>query len=404
VAADGAGDVIALWLVGAAWALDLDEARAVAVDRAIAVERAEASADVAQAGAAATWAGALPSVTAFGDWTTGAGFTQFGIERQVASQVGVGLTARWALVAPSTWAAADSARRTARGADAVLDWARVSARQQATIAYAAAWGAAGEAAVMQRAVDDAAAALDAVQQLRAAGLAAPADKARAEAEHALVVAQRAAAVAAATARCGELNALLRRPLTACELGAPAWSEPSAGVADHPALVAAEEAVGAARAATTAAGLRWAPVVEVYGTGAEYAAGGQAGPGWVVGVGADLPLIAGGGQVADVKAAAAGTRDAVAALEEQERAIELARMTAESDLEAARASVAALDAAVASAERALELVDEQFRAGLADLTTWVAARRARDEAAVARARGEGSLGAALAAVEAARGVR
>src|SRR5690606_29519476 len=106
---------------------------------------------------------------------TGAGLTSFGFERPVATQVGVGVSGRWALVAPGAWAAADAARHTVRGTDALLAWTRVTARRDATLAVAELWSAEAEQAAWQAAADDAARADEAVQSLVSSGLRPAAD-------------------------------------------------------------------------------------------------------------------------------------------------------------------------------------------------------------------------------------
>ena len=106
--------------------LDLDEARRLAADRALEVSLARWDAEGAR-GAFAQWTGAaLPSITGFFDVSTGAGRTAFGFDRPVATQWGLGVSASLGLVDPATWAAAVAARRSQRGQEATVAWARSS--------------------------------------------------------------------------------------------------------------------------------------------------------------------------------------------------------------------------------------------------------------------------------------
>jgi hypothetical protein len=106
------------WLAAPAFALGLEEVRLRAAEQAIAVERARASVEVADAFAWQVTSGALPSVVAFADGSTGAGTTAFGFERPVRTQWGFGGQATWQVIDPALWAAAASARRSARGQEA----------------------------------------------------------------------------------------------------------------------------------------------------------------------------------------------------------------------------------------------------------------------------------------------
>lgn len=396
---------MSLWFwVGIAHALTLQEAQSIAEDHSFAVEQALALADASGADAGVVLASALPSVVAFADASTGAGFTSFGFERPVRSQFGVGVQGRWTLVAPSTWAAASAARRVAEGQRAMAEWTRVEARRQATVAYALALSAAQEAELSAAAERDALQAEAAIQSMVEAGLRPPAELSQVHAAAASARADRVAASGEARARCAELQGLLRQDLTGvCDLEEPHWVSAEAQ-GEHPAIVAAAAALGAAEASTASAWLGLAPTVEVQGTAAEYIAGESGGPGWSASVGADLPLFSGGAAVREGQAARSREDAARLALEQQRVALQVTEAAASLRLEAARESLSAREDAYAAAEAALLRVDERYRAGLVGVTDWLTARAARDSAAMALAGARAELGVAVAELEAARGVR
>ncbi|MCB9761365.1 MAG: TolC family protein [Alphaproteobacteria bacterium] len=397
--------LLLLALPQGALALDLGEARRVAAERSLAVERARADADAAAGDAGVVLAGSLPSVVGFADASTGAGLTAFGFPRPIQNQLGVGLTASWTLVDPGGWAAASAARRTARGQSAMVDWAMVDARRAATSTYAAALAASEEVAALRVAWEDAREAADAVASLAEAGLRPPADAAQARAAAAVLHSRLLEAEGRAGARCAELQGLIRAEVNGrCALDPVQWAPALEGPAEHPALVAAREALGAAEATRTAAVLDRAPTVSASATGAQYAVtGGESGPGWSASVGVDVPIVAGGAGAREIQADRARVRAAEAALDDQRQALDVARVSAELRLQAARAGLEAREEALTAAQAALELVDERYANELEDITAWLAARQARDNAAVALAQAQAELGAALAEVEAARGV-
>lgn len=391
-------------LAGAA-PLTLEEARSIAVEQAIAVERASAARDAARADAWSATAGALPAVTGFASANTGAGFTPFGFERPVATQYGVGARGSWALLAPSDWAAARAARRGLDGQEAMVRWAMVEARRDVTAAYAAALGAAGQRDAMTRAAADAARSADAVASLSDAGIRPRADAALARADAAALEADRLAAEWSVDARCAELMALLRQDVSQpCELAPASWEPPGHGPSAHPALEAARAALaqaGALRGQSISALL---PSVDATGTAAWYATdAGSVGAGWSAGLELTAPVLASGAGRAGVQAADAGERIAALELEDQERALRAALFGSEARHTAAISALAARREALDAAEGALDRVDEAYRSGFADLTDLLTARRARDTAAVALALADTELGAALAELEAARGV-
>jgi len=393
------------WLAASAWALDLEEARAIATSRAIMVERADAEADAAAAAAGAAVWGVLPSVTATADLGRFGGFTAIGIERPATTQVSAGANARLVLVDPSVWLAAASARTSARGADAMAAWARVDARAEVTRLYAAAVVAAEVTRVLQGSAADAERGDDAVLARVDAGLLPAADGSRARAEAALLRADVARAEADEVAACASLAALLRLELDCAggvALASLASGPIAAATGRHPALDAAEEAARAAAESRAAASWALAPSVSASADVAEYVASGGSGPGWSVGVGATLPILGPGW--AESRQAGSAADVARLGVEEQERGLRVALVSAEADLVAAERVIEALDVAVAASADAWSRVDALFEAGLVDVNAWIDARRARDEAAVARARATEERWAAVAATEAARGVR
>ncbi|MCB9674450.1 MAG: TolC family protein [Alphaproteobacteria bacterium] len=392
-----------IW-VCAALAMDLDTARARATERAIEVARAEADASAARG---ATWmaaSGGLPSVQLFASATTGAGLTQFGFERPVRVQVGAGVTGSWTLVAPGDWAAADAARHSAKGSRAMLDWARVVARRDATLAVAAVWAAQAELGAWEEAATDAEKAADGVKSLVETGLRPPADAARTRATAAALRARAIDARGRVAGRCAELQALLREPVTGeCSLDVPSVDAPAAGEGAHPALVAAEEGLRAAKAARTGALLDRGPTVTATGTAAQYIAGDAKGLGWSAGIDARLPVVSGGQGIGANQVAAARRDDAELALEAQQLSLEAAGIAAEARWQASGATVEALEVSAAAAEEALALVEARYREGLEGLEAWLGARRARDEANVALALGRADRLRALAEVESVRGI-
>ena len=90
------------------------------------------------------------------------------------------------------------------------------------------------------------------------------------------------------------------------------------------------------------------------------------------------------------------------LDAQRKDVDALRLAGQARLAAARARLESLEAALGSADEALRLVEERYDAGLEDISVWLQARRTRDLAAVAFARGQADLGRAIAEVEAALG--
>jgi outer membrane protein TolC len=395
-----------LLLVSSAWALTLGDVRAQATDQAIAVEQARARRDAAEARVWVATAESLPAVVGFGSFNTGAGFTSFGFPRPVQTQMGAGVRASWTLLSPANWGAARAARQTATGQDALVAWAMVEARRSATTAFTAARSAQQVVGALQTARDDAATAADAVSGQVAAGLRPPADAARASAEVAALEADLAAAEGAAVARCAELQALLRADVGGpCVLDGPGPDGPADGPASHPALDAARATLGAAEGTRAAATGALTPTLAASGTAAWYTTSeATGGAGWSTGLDLTVPLTASGAGAKGVAAAKAQQAVATLALEDQERALRVALASAEARLAAARTALRAREEARAAAEAALTLVGERYANGLASLTDWVDARRQRDGASVALAQATGEFGAAVAEVEAARGVR
>ncbi|MCB9777283.1 MAG: TolC family protein [Alphaproteobacteria bacterium] len=387
--------------------MDLEATRDAAIRSRLEVEAATARAEAARGDAAVALSGALPAVTAFGTLSTGAGRTASGFDRPVATQLGVGLSGSWTLVAPADWAGARAARATFRGREALIDWARVEARQAATRAFADVLATREAEAAWTRSLADAAEAADAVEQLVDAGLRPPAEGARARAEASSVEAALRAVEGERAEACATLLALVRElPRPACDVQPPTWTgiEPAPAPPRHPALVAAEEALAAARTDRTAAALGRAPTLEATGTVAAWGADGAAlAPGWSVGLGADVPIVAGGALAGDQRRARAGADLAFVELEQQARDLVVARVAAEARLTAARAELAAREDALVAAQAGFDLVDARFTAGLEALQPWLDARRDRDAAAIGVARARQALLHALADTEATRGV-
>ena len=117
----------------------------------------------------------------------------------------------------------------------------------------------------------------------------------------------------------------------------------------------------------------------------------------------MPLFAGGALQGSIRAASARLRAARAEVVDQERQLDTARVSADARWRAARAELDARREADDAAAEAFELVDERYRNGLAGVTAWLDARRARDRARVDLANAAAELGSALAEVEAAHGV-
>ncbi|MEO0602901.1 MAG: TolC family protein, partial [Myxococcota bacterium] len=115
------------------------------------------------------------------------------------------------------------------------------------------------------------------------------------------------------------------------------------------------------------------------------------------------VVGSGSGVARVRRATAERRAAEVALDEQQRLLASDRVAAEGRYVAARATVDASTDAHRAAREALELVEARYEQGLASLTTFLDARRARDRALVALARARAAEGRALGELEASRGV-
>lgn len=386
--------------------LTLEAAREVAVSQAIAVEQAAAAADRAQSAARGVRAGALPSVTGEAGASFGSGFTAFGFPRPVQQQYSVGVGAAWTVVAPSTWGAASAARRTAEGTVAMAEWARLEARRQATTAFTAALAAEREAEAWERSSTAASRIAEVVQELVDRGLRPPAEAARARADAAAAQAERATAQAAATARCAELLALLRRldgPAPQCELVAPAPQVPLEAPPAHPALTAAALALDAATSTRSSAVGGFLPTLDLDAGAAWYRADDGGGPGWSASADLAVPIFASGLRAAELDAADAALVEARLTLEGERLRLVAALASAEVRHTAAQEALQAREEAVTAARAAQELVQARYQTGVDDLTTLLQARQAWEQAAVARARAEAELGAALAALEAARGV-
>lgn len=397
-----------IWLLAGlslAQSLDLDTVRQRAEDAAIAVERAQAERTMARADFTQAVAGNLPSVTGFASVTTGQGFTSFGFERPVQTQSGIGARGNWVLISPTQWAASESARQALIGRTAMLEWARVNARRDATTAYAAAWSSQTELAARTTAAEDARSAAEAVNALVDAGIRPRADGARATSEALTAAAELDSARWRATAACAQLLALIREePDGDCILAEPTWNAPTDGPASHPALDASKAAMAGAKAGVWRAGTALGPTVTGSGTAAWYATdGGVGGFGWNAGVEASMPLVGSGSNWAEVFGSKAAAKAAALDYEQQERSLRVALASATARHEAAQTALVARRAALEATEEALTLVTERYRAGTASLTEWMDARRTRDAAAVALATADAELGTALAELEAARGV-
>lgn len=390
----------------AAAPISLEDARARAQERSLDV--ALARWDVAAAdGEAARWTGrALPSVAAFVSGTTGSGFTSFGFERPVASQIGAGVSGRFLLVDPSTWAAATAARRSVEGREATVDWTRIEARREATEFLARVVSELRVAEALARAAQDSGAEADAVTALVDAGLRPSADAARVRAQELDFVARAAEARGRAVAACSALQDRIGDEVTGtCEVtDLPLNPEPQEGAGEHPALTAARSAVDVSKASrsSTVAGLL--PTVAVDGNVAHYTVPGRVGGlGWGVGFTVDIPVrIA--ELIGEVQVADAAEGRAEESLSGQTRALDATRVSAEGAWKAARSAVNARRGSLDAADAALRLVQERYRTGLSAVTDLLDTRSSRTDAAVGLRRAEASLWSALAALEAARGVR
>jgi outer membrane protein TolC len=398
--------VTSLCFIALASALTLDDTRAKATERALEVAAAEARAAEARGLVWTAAAGGLPRVDLFASGSVGSGLTSFGFERPVATQAGLGVTGAWTLIAPSSWAAADAARHSRRGADALLAWARVTARRDATTAYADLAAAVALERVWTDAATDADEAARAVEGLVAAGLRPEAEAVRSRARAATVRARALQSRADVVAACAAAQILRREPVDgACTLDddAPVDAPPAPATGDHPAWVAADEALAAASLRRASAWLSRAPTVAATGTAAHYLAGDAAGFGWSTGVEARMPVLSGGAGVGALVSAGAARDDAQIAREAQRLALDAAVVTAQARFDAAEASLAALALAVDAADEALRLTEGRYRQGLDALEAWLDARAARDDARAAYALGQAARLRAVAELEAARGV-
>jgi outer membrane protein TolC len=392
-----------IW-VAMAFGVELEATRRTAVDAAIAVAVAEAEQRAASGRAWSATAGTLPQIDLFASASTGAGLTSFGFERPVATQLGAGVTGRWALVDPGGWSGALAAHHTQRGQRALVDWARVMARQEATVAFGALWQATAEEKAWQEAATDAQEAAAGLEELVSAGLRPPADGFRARSQAAQLEAFAEEARGAVVGRCAELQALVRTEVTGtCALVEPEVGPPGTGPEEHPALVAAAAALQAAKAQRASALLARGPRVDATGTLAQYVAGGQEGVGWSAGVEATLPVVSGGDGIGTNRTAVADQRAAKLALERQELDLAAATLAAEAAHRAAIRSLEAQQTALDAAVEALARVEARYREGLEGIEAWQSARRTRDEARVAVARGQVAVLLAVAEVEAVRGV-
>lgn len=394
-----------LLLLATAAAVDLEATRAAAVEQAIAVEQAAARAAAAQG---ATWEAVgtqLPQVDLFASASQGAGLTSFGFERPVSQQAAAGVQATWQLLDPAGWAATEAARHTARGQRALLDWARVDARRDATLAVAELWTAQQQADAWRAAVDDAREALDAVQGRVDAGLRAPADAARARATLARLEALAAEAEGAVAGRCARVRALVREPVDrACDPAVvDGATEGEVPQGPHPALVAADEVLRATRARRSGTLLERVPSLAATGTAAHYVAGDASGFGWSTGLEARMPLVSSGAGIGRARQARADVDDATLAYEAQERELAAATIDATARHAAAGLRVEAEARALDAAEEALRLVQARYDQGLDGLEAWLIARRTRDEARASLAQARGARLAVLAELESLQGV-
>lgn len=383
---------------------ELQGVRAEVVARALQVERARLVEAQARAGARGAVAEALPSVVGLGSTDLGGGMTGIGFARGTGVQRSVGIAGNWTLLSPADWGAIGAARHEVVATSALLAWAEVDARRVATVSVAEVWAAQTQQELAVTTAEDARRAAVAVDALTGAGLRPAADAARFHAEAIRLEAERHEADARVVARCSELQALLGVSIDGdCAVAPPTWGEPVSGPESHPALDAAAALVRAARSEAVATTGARAPSLSA-GAGVAWYDGPQAtGSGWSAGLGLTVPLVAGGAGLADGAQARAGVALAQLDLDDQERALRVALVSAEARLAAARRTAAARVRAEAAAREALALVQARYDAGVTELVALLEARRARDAAATAVVRTEADLGGALAEVEAARGV-
>ncbi len=402
-------------LMAAALAVDLDEARQASTARAIGVLRQQAALDRARGVALGTLADTLPQVGLFAQATAASGPNPFG--RFTSRQVQAGVSGSWRLVDPAGWGASAAARSSVRGEQALLDWARAMARRDATVAFADAIAAVETTEALRTAEADAQRAAEGIQSLVDAGLRPTADVVQAEAAAAALTAERKAAEGEIGATCAALQAQMGTAIDGhCDITPPGtWPSPVALDTTHPALLAAEEALTAARRTRSASVLANAPVVvgtaqaaqnqgtAVVGDDTENARS-LAGLSLSAGLRADMTVMGSGSGVAQIRQATAERRAAEVALDEQLRLLAADRVAAEARHTAARASVEATTVSLGAASEALALVESRYEQGLEGLTTFLDARRVRDRALVARASARAEEGRALAELEASRGVR
>jgi outer membrane protein TolC len=146
-----------------------------------------------------------------------------------------------------------------------------------------------------------------------------------------------------------------------------------------------------------------PTLDLDAGAAWYRADDGGGPGWSAGADLAVPIFASGLRAAELDAADAALAEARLTLEGERLRLLAALAAAEVRHSAAQEALQAREEAVTAAQAAQELVQARYQTGVDDLTTLLQARQAWEQAAVARARAEAELGAALAALEAARGV-
>ena len=384
----------------------LDEARARAESRALGVALARWDHEAAR-GDVARWTGAaLPRVAGFVDLSAGGGWTSAGLSRPASNQAAVGARGSVRLFDPAAWAAAAAARRSLRGEAATVDWAKVRVRQQATELFATVRLEQDVALALEEARRSAEEDAVAVESLVAAGLRPQADAARTRAEAMDLGARAVEARGRQVAACAALQDLMAVTIDgACRLAAlPDAAEPEdAAAGSHPALVAAEEAVAAARAARASAVGAQLPTITADGSAGHYEVPGGGGPGWGVGLGLEVPLRVATEGRGELISAAADRGAAAESLAGQRRSLDAARIGAEAQWQASTASVLAREGAVQASDAALRLVQERYRAGLADVSALLDARRAGVDAQVGLLRAGARRWSALAALEAARGV-
>ena len=387
--------------------LTLEDARREAEQNALEVALARWDVEFARAEVARWTGAALPDVAGFVNLSVGAGLTQVGFQRPIAGLAALGVQGSVRLFDPATWAAAAAAHRTRRGAEALVDWARARARQQVTELYTSVRLEQAIAESLDRAARSAEEDAAAVEELVRAGLRPTSDGARTRAEALDLRARAIEARGRQVAACASLQDLMARAIDGvCPLApVPADAQPEEQVGTHPALVAAQEALAEAKTQQISAVGAQLPSVEASGTAAHYQPQGQQGGfGWNLGLGIQVPLRAVTEGRGEVMGAAAARGAAEESLAGQERSLDAARISAEAEWEAAAAAVRAREGGVEAAAAALLLVQERYRAGLADVSALLDARRAEVDAEVGLLQARARRWAALAALEAARGVR